>query len=141
MMTEMAPHHDLVHHWCYTRASSAGHGVPFRPGAQYGQRTPLTGNVRGLDSTVPVCPMLLVMCAPRYGLSWPRVTSRHACSLSDVRSMVPGSRRHTRSGWRQRGRPAGAALPSEARCASRDRARRSPPSGGRAGRSPHPRAG
>jgi hypothetical protein len=46
-----------------------------------------------------VRPVLLVTCAPRYGPSWPRVVSRRARSLLDIRSVIPGPHRHTRSGW------------------------------------------
>jgi hypothetical protein len=97
MMMEAVPRRDPVRHWCYRWASSGGHGVPSYPGAWHGQQAPLMGAVQRLGSTVPVCPALLATCAPRHGPSWPRVASRHACSLLDIRSMVPGPCHHTRS--------------------------------------------
>jgi hypothetical protein len=106
-----APRRDPVHHWCYMRASSAGHGALFCPSARHGQQAPLMGVVWGLGSTVPVHPALLATCAPRYGPLWPRVMLRRAHSLPRSRSVVLGPCCHARSGWRRRGPPMGACAP------------------------------
>ena len=88
MVTGTAPRRAPVHHWCYASTSSAGRGVPSHPDGRRGEPTCLSAAVRGLGSTAPAHPSLLVMRTPRSGLSWPRVTSRRARAPSGVRGLT-----------------------------------------------------
>jgi hypothetical protein len=126
-MTGMVPRRDPVHHWRHMRASSAGRGVSFHPGRQHGQQAPLTEVVRGLGSTVLARPTLLTTWAPRYGPSWPRVTSRHAHSLPGIRSLTSDSCSYIRNGWRQCGPPWGQRSYPRLNPYPQGRARRNPP--------------
>ena len=88
MVTGTAPHRAPVHHWCHASTSSAGRGVPSRPGGRRGEPTCMSAAVQGLGSTTPTHLSLLAMRTPGCGLSWLRVTSRRARAPFDVRGLT-----------------------------------------------------
>ena len=88
MVTGTAPRWAPVHHWCHSSTSSAGRGVPSRPGGRRGEPTCMSAAVQGLGSTTPTHLSLLAMRTPGCGLSWLRVTSRRARAPSGVRGLT-----------------------------------------------------
>ena len=147
MSTVIAPCRGLVRHWRHAQASSVGHGIPLRPGGRHGELTRLSASIRGLGRTAPAHPILFLMLIPRYGPSWPRVTSRRASLFLGVRvltqSHMPGPRvvggdmpvgRQACQSGQTEPAPEGS---GEAERKPKGRARRSlPPEAGRVGASP-----